>query len=458
MQRKIRVARVGVSRQIVNQVIGRADFAEGTEIKRVDRGIGRERQIVPAPLHEAGPVFGQSKSERGGKAAGRSGLGAFRGQSIEREIEPAICRQLEALEERRPVGRVLPRMKNSPNDSGLSRPGEVVGKEEIVDSSLRQRGKEEKQTPKRAAHEAGIRRSEKPGDRADREDDEGGDAPASIARITQPEDAREQDERRDDRDEKQDVVEIDQDFQRRVLGDPWVPCDLYPMRLLITNYLDVISSWCHWAIPAWQEVRARYGDRVDFRWKIALMDKTGLPPTREVTEWYYQAQRPAHALAFLPERELVEEGRAEYPEPNCIAEAARDLGVEDDRAWIALSQAELRKGKKIGQLGNRRPSRRGGDRPRSEQIARARQIARDRSPHSPEHGRISRHAGDTTPNFCDRYTDRRPRGLLRLRQGRPAHRDDRHHARRHRGLSGVRRAFRRPAHGINPKQTSFRFS
>ena len=49
------------------------------------------------------------------------------------------------------------------------------------------------------------------------------------------------------------------------------------MRLTLTNYLDVISSWCHWAIPAWQELRERYSDRVDFQWKIALMDKTGLP-------------------------------------------------------------------------------------------------------------------------------------------------------------------------------------
>ena len=47
----------------------------------------------------------------------------------------------------------------------------------------------------------------------------------------------------------------------------------------MTKYLDVISSWCHWAIPAWQELRERYSDRVDFQWKIALMDKTGLPPT-----------------------------------------------------------------------------------------------------------------------------------------------------------------------------------
>lgn len=120
------------------------------------------------------------------------------------------------------------------------------------------------------------------------------------------------------------------------------------MRLLITNYLDVISSWCHWAIPAWQELRARYGHRVDFRWKIALMDKAGLPPTREHTEWYYRRSGMLMRSPFMLKTDWVEPGRAEYLEPNCVAEAARDFGIEDDRAWIALSHAELREGKKIG--------------------------------------------------------------------------------------------------------------
>ena len=119
------------------------------------------------------------------------------------------------------------------------------------------------------------------------------------------------------------------------------------MRLLITNYLDVISSWCHWAIPAWEELRARYGDRADFRWKIALMDKTGLPPTREHTEWYYRRSGLLMRSPVQLDASWVEPGRTEYPEPNCVAEAAREMGVEDDRAWIALSHAELRQGKKI---------------------------------------------------------------------------------------------------------------
>jgi predicted DsbA family dithiol-disulfide isomerase len=119
------------------------------------------------------------------------------------------------------------------------------------------------------------------------------------------------------------------------------------MRLIITNYLDVISSWCYWAIPTWEKLRACYGERVDFRWKIALMDKTGLPPTREHTEWYYRRSGMLMRSPFKLDASWIEPGRAEYLEPNCVAEAARDLGVEDDRAWLALNHAELREGKKI---------------------------------------------------------------------------------------------------------------
>jgi predicted DsbA family dithiol-disulfide isomerase len=120
------------------------------------------------------------------------------------------------------------------------------------------------------------------------------------------------------------------------------------MRLSVTNYLDVISSWCFWATPAWQELRARYGNRVDFRWKIALMDKSGLPPTVEHTEWYYRRSGMLMRSPFMLSASWVEPGRVEYLEPNCVAEAARDFGIEDDRAWLALSRAELREGKTIG--------------------------------------------------------------------------------------------------------------
>lgn len=121
------------------------------------------------------------------------------------------------------------------------------------------------------------------------------------------------------------------------------------MRLTVTNYLDVISSWCYWTIPAWQELREHYGARVDFRWKIALMDRAALPPTREAMEWFYRRSGMLMRSPVMLQTSWYEPGRGEYLEPNCVAEAARDLGVEDDRVWVALATAELREGKKIGQ-------------------------------------------------------------------------------------------------------------
>src|SRR6267154_1029138 len=43
------------------------------------------------------------------------------------------------------------------------------------------------------------------------------------------------------------------------------------MRISVTYYLDVISSWCFWAEPAWAELKRRYHDKVEFQWKIGLL-------------------------------------------------------------------------------------------------------------------------------------------------------------------------------------------
>ena len=60
------------------------------------------------------------------------------------------------------------------------------------------------------------------------------------------------------------------------------------MRITVTDYLDVVSSWCFWSEPTWAELKRRYEGRVAFQWKIALMDPTGLPTSREQEEWFYR--------------------------------------------------------------------------------------------------------------------------------------------------------------------------
>ena len=125
-------------------------------------------------------------------------------------------------------------------------------------------------------------------------------------------------------------------------------CHAAAMRLSATQYIDVISSWCYWAFPAWTELQRRYAGRIDFQWKIALMDTTGLPPTKEATEWYYRRSGMLMRSSFMLTAGWYE-GLPEYLAPNCVCEAGKDLGITDDRIWSAISHAGVREGKRFGQ-------------------------------------------------------------------------------------------------------------
>jgi predicted DsbA family dithiol-disulfide isomerase len=122
------------------------------------------------------------------------------------------------------------------------------------------------------------------------------------------------------------------------------------VRLTATYYLDVISSWCFWAEPAWAELKKRYADRIDFKWKIALLDKTGLPISRAQEQWFYRRSGTLMRAPFMLRTDWYDEPvRPEYLAPNCVAVAARELGITDDRVRLALSYAALREGKRIGE-------------------------------------------------------------------------------------------------------------
>lgn len=116
------------------------------------------------------------------------------------------------------------------------------------------------------------------------------------------------------------------------------------MRLKITNYLDVISSWCFWAEPAWAALKERYAGRVDFEWKIALMDKSGLPVSRNQVEWFYRRSGLLMRSPFMLNTAWYEPVPEEFLAPNAVAEAAKDFGVTDDRVRLAIANATLRDG------------------------------------------------------------------------------------------------------------------
>jgi predicted DsbA family dithiol-disulfide isomerase len=121
------------------------------------------------------------------------------------------------------------------------------------------------------------------------------------------------------------------------------------MRIAVTNYLDVISSWCFWAEPMWRELKERYAGRVDFDWNIALMDASGFPKSLEQTNWFYRRSGMMMRSPFMLKAGWFEPNLQECLAPNLVAEAARDLGVTDDRVRLALADATLREGRPAGQ-------------------------------------------------------------------------------------------------------------
>lgn len=116
----------------------------------------------------------------------------------------------------------------------------------------------------------------------------------------------------------------------------------------ITYYLDTISSWCFWAEPAWAELRQRFAGRVEFGWKIALMDPSGLPVSHSQEEWFYRRSGVIMRSPFMLQSAWFEPGTPEYVAPNAVAEAAHELGVGDDHVRLALARAAVIDGRKVG--------------------------------------------------------------------------------------------------------------
>jgi predicted DsbA family dithiol-disulfide isomerase len=120
------------------------------------------------------------------------------------------------------------------------------------------------------------------------------------------------------------------------------------MRIAVTDYLDVISSWCFWSEPTWAELKKRYEGQVQFRWKIALMDPKGLPTSREQEQWFYRRSGIMMRSPFMLNTDWYDASLPEWLAPNCVAEAAKDFGITDDRVRLAIARSALREGKKIG--------------------------------------------------------------------------------------------------------------
>jgi predicted DsbA family dithiol-disulfide isomerase len=116
----------------------------------------------------------------------------------------------------------------------------------------------------------------------------------------------------------------------------------------ITYYLDVTSSWCHWAEPMWADLKRRYSGRVEFGWQIALLDAEAFPASQSQAEWFYRRSGTITGSPYMLNAGWKEPGLKEYLAPNCVALAARELGAADDRVRLAIADAAMREGRNVG--------------------------------------------------------------------------------------------------------------
>ena len=125
-----------------------------------------------------------------------------------------------------------------------------------------------------------------------------------------------------------------------------------PAAITVTYYVDIMSSWCHWAEPAWAELKNRFKGQVDFHWRIALMNPADFPISATQCDWFYQRSGMVVNSPYRLNSGWFDANLAgHYEAPNWIAEAGRDfLGESDERIRLALTRAAVLDGQKVGDI------------------------------------------------------------------------------------------------------------
>jgi predicted DsbA family dithiol-disulfide isomerase len=120
----------------------------------------------------------------------------------------------------------------------------------------------------------------------------------------------------------------------------------------VTYYLEVLSSWCTWAEPVWADLKSRYAGRVEFDWKIALMNPADFPVSRSQCDWFYlrSGGTVMHSPFMLNSGWFEASRKGVYHAPNLVAEAGKDFGLTGDELRLALAHAALREGRKVGNM------------------------------------------------------------------------------------------------------------
>jgi predicted DsbA family dithiol-disulfide isomerase len=116
----------------------------------------------------------------------------------------------------------------------------------------------------------------------------------------------------------------------------------------VIYYLDVLSSWCHIADRAVEQIERKYGEDVRLEWRVAqLFDFGPLPYTREALEWYYSRTAKMTGVQLNAAWHTASDTTTKHA--NRAAAAARELGATDSRVRRGLSHSALIEGKPLGQ-------------------------------------------------------------------------------------------------------------
>ena len=113
----------------------------------------------------------------------------------------------------------------------------------------------------------------------------------------------------------------------------------------LVYFVDVLSSWCLIAEDALERVRREFGLRIEYDWRIAAL-RDPLDYTREMLEFYYRRTNAVTGTMLNP---VWLEGRTDGTRwADLAAEAARSLGVIDDRVRLALARGAMLEGRHMG--------------------------------------------------------------------------------------------------------------
>lgn len=117
--------------------------------------------------------------------------------------------------------------------------------------------------------------------------------------------------------------------------------------LSLTYYVDVLSSWCFVAERSLASLRDELGDRLALDWRLAFLFNGGpMGYSPQLGAWQYKRLESVTGVRLNPAWRESANDTTWWA--NLATEAARGLGVCDDRVRLAISRAAMVEGRHVG--------------------------------------------------------------------------------------------------------------